>query len=73
MRAWELDAADTSGLRMGGAVGDFLAPAGWGVPGAQEAEKEVGLRTSLRVFTSVDLFRLPACLWVHAGELAGPL
>lgn len=44
IRVWEPDAADTSGLRMGGAVGDLLAPMGWGLPRAQEAEKEVGLR-----------------------------
>lgn len=38
--------------------------------GAQEAEKEVGLETSLRVIASVDLFSLPAYLWVQERKFS---
>lgn len=63
----------TSGLKMGGAAGDTLAPMGWGLSGAQEAEKEVCLGRSLRDFASVDLLSLPTRPWVHPSELPGPL
>ena len=41
--------------------------------GAQEAGKEVGLETSLRIIASVDLFSLPACLWVQGRKFSLPL
>lgn len=40
VRAWELDGADTSGLRMGGAVGDFLAPMVEASPGHRKQRRK---------------------------------